>query len=89
MERPTPLLLTTSTGSPMMVEDLPQLLLLEPLLSKDKDGFHSTISNLRLQSMTKEMMPGLMLKKVILTLLVGNSISKLWVLTIFTQLKIH
>jgi hypothetical protein len=86
VERPTPPLLTTSTGSQMMEEDWPQLLH-QLLLSKN--GFHSTTSNLRLQSMIKETMPGLILKKVILTLTVGVSILKLLVLTILTQLKIH
>jgi len=85
VERPTQLLLTTLTGLPMMVVDLLQLLQL--LLSKN--GFHSMTSNQRLQSMTKETMPGLILKKVILTLTVGISILKLLVPIILTQLKIH
>ena len=71
----------------MMVEDLPQLLQFLP--RRDKDTSHSTMLNLVLLNMIKETMPGLMLKKVILTLLVGISISQLLVLTIWTQLKIH
>ena len=87
MERPTPPLLITSTGLPMMVADLPQLPQFLP--RRDKDTSHSTMLNLILLNMIKETMPGLMLKKVILTLLVGISISQLLVLTIWTQLKIH
>ena len=89
MERPTPLLPITSTGSPMMVEDLHQLLLPEPLPRRDKDIFHTTMLNLQSLPTTRETMPGPITKLTRLMRLNGKLTSQLWVLIILTLLKTH
>ena len=71
-----------------MVEDLHQLLL-EPLLRRDKNGFHSTTLNQQSLPMTREMMPGLITKLTRLTKLSGKLTSQLLDLTILTLLKTH
>ena len=75
VERPIPLLLITSTGLPMMVADLHQLLQFLP--RRDKNGFHSTTLNQQSLPMTREMMPGLITKLTRLTRLNGKLISQL------------
>ena len=88
MERPTLLLLTTSTGLPMMVVDLPQLLLqLLPLLRRNKGLFHSMTGNLLSLLMNREMMPGLTIKLTSQMKLNGKLTFLQLVLTILTQLK--
>ena len=86
VERPTPPLLIILTGLPMMEEDSPQLL---PPLLLSKNGFHSTMLNQQSLPMTREMMPGLIIKLTRLTKLNGKLTFKLSELIILILLKTH
>ena len=71
-----------------MEEDLPQLLL-ELLLRRDKDIFHTTMLNHLSRHMIKEMMPGLITKLTRLMRPNGKLTSHLSDPTILTLLKTH
>ena len=87
MERLTLPPLTTLTGLPTMVADLPQLLLF--LLRRDKDTFHITMLNQQSLPMNKEMMPGLITKLIRLMRLNGKLTPPLLEPIILILLKTH
>ena len=87
VERPTPPLPITSTGSLMMVEDLLQLL--QFLHRRNKGLFHSMIGNQLSALMSKEMMLGLTIKLIRQMKLNGKLTFLQWELTILTQLKLQ
>ena len=81
------LLPITSIGLQMMEEDSPQLPPL--LLRRNKNGFHSTMLNPQSLPMTRETMPGLIIKLTRLTKLNGKLTSQLLEPIISILLKIH